>query len=144
MNSQNRDRYASLTDSLGNGCSSGAQFQTGAYCSRRSPQKYPFLGLPIFCDTDPDLVRNCSSTEGRMWRATSLDKLLKQLIDARSYGIVVGRENIVPAARLIVNDEAEVWRDVHGMLRNRGRVPNSICSGDFSLPDQSFTTRVIR
>lgn len=55
---------------------------------------------------------------------TNQEDLLKQLINARSYGMLVGRANFVAAARLVVDDQAEVWRDIHGMLRLRRRPPD--------------------
>lgn len=65
---------------------------------------------------------------------TSQEELIKQMVNARSHGILVGRDNIVSAARLIVEDQAEVWRDVHGMLRVRRRLPEKVCSAERSLP----------
>ena len=62
------------------------------------------------------------------------DELLQQLTKARSMGIVVGRENIVSAAHLIVNDEAEVWRDIYGMLRVRRRAEENSNSAERSPP----------
>lgn len=47
------------------------------------------------------------------------DELMQQLRRTRSYGVVIGRDNLVSAAHLFVQDEAEVWRDVSGMLRIR-------------------------
>jgi len=49
------------------------------------------------------------------------EKLFGQLRSSRSNGVVIGRDNLVSAAHLVANDEAETWRDVAGMLRIRLR-----------------------